>query len=52
MVDPDIRSLLDTVFSVPAPWPPDVAQLRARHWIDSIAAAARETMQGSKGLTS
>src|SRR5690348_3676940 len=29
MVDPDIRRLLDTLFSVPAPWPPDVAQLRA-----------------------
>lgn len=29
MVDPDIRRLLDTVFRVPAPWPPDVAQLRA-----------------------
>jgi len=29
MVDPDIRRLLDTVFRVPPPWPPDVAQLRA-----------------------
>ena len=29
MVDPDIRRLLDTLFRVPAPWPPDVAQLRA-----------------------
>jgi len=29
MVDPDIRRLLDTVFRVPAPWPPDVPQLRA-----------------------
>ena len=29
MVDSDIRRLLDTLFRVPAPWPPDVAQLRA-----------------------
>jgi acetyl esterase len=29
MVDPDIRRLLDSVFRVPAPWPPDVVQLRA-----------------------
>lgn len=29
MVDPDIRRLLDTIFRVPAAWPPDVAQLRA-----------------------
>jgi acetyl esterase len=25
----DVRRLLDTVFRVPSPWPPDVAQLRA-----------------------
>jgi acetyl esterase/lipase len=28
-MDHDVRRLLDTVFRVPLPWPPDVAQLRA-----------------------
>jgi len=46
MVDPDIRRLLDTLFRVPAPWPPDVVQLRAAAEIaPKLLGGAPETVE-------